>query len=330
MKNKYLYIAFILLSSIACKKANIESKIHSDVNVTETGITEDLDDLSFYDKNNGLCIGNPAIGNGHIIKTTDGGKTWSVGSCPIYGKLQSVFSFSSGIAYLLSDTILFRSTDGGSSWNILKTGRMRELHFTSDATGYVIYNDFIILKTADGGTNWNTTYNGLNQNISYFTRISCPNNFTVYAETYSCIYMKSTDGGVTWTKLPTFTSLHSQGIHFYSPSEGFVIFGQGLGVYKTADGGQSWHRVVYPEDDATIDQIYMADASIGFCRAQTGQTVYSMTNDGGETWVVPFKKTVGTSASVWIQKIIGFSDRTIYLACEDGLFAVARPYNLGE
>jgi photosystem II stability/assembly factor-like uncharacterized protein len=334
MKNYYIFAMVFWLCFTSCKKMDLEQKRHTYSDIYETGVSEDIDDLNFCDKENGLCITNPPSGNGTILKTTDGGKTWSKVTCPALGQLSRVQLFKSNVAYLLCDTILLKSIDGGTSWHVLKTGNIGDVHFTSDVTGYGIYQNNKVMKTVDGGLNWSAVYNSTTANTNYLFRyISCPDDITIYVCGWTTsarsIYFKSVDGGATWQTMNNFTSAFSNKMIFYTSTSGFVFLSQD--VLKTTDGGISWAETSAPAENGIVNDIYMANENIGFALSNTKS--FSTTNDGGQTWREPFmeeRTEDGMDFKLRARKIIGFSDRTFYIACDGGKFAVVNAYNFGE
>src|SRR4030095_7360586 len=78
----------------------------------------------------GLCAVSPKVAwvsgtKGTFGRTTDGGKTWTVGAVPDADKLdfRDVEAFGEDTAYLLSagpgeDSRIYKTTDGGKTWTL--------------------------------------------------------------------------------------------------------------------------------------------------------------------------------------------------------------------
>jgi photosystem II stability/assembly factor-like uncharacterized protein len=330
MKIHIVIALLFAITVLSCKKVTIEHKMHNCTSVYETGITNDLEYMSFCDKNNnGLVIANPSAGNGIILKTADGGKSWDKIICPVFGRISGVTLFKSKVAYLFCDTFLLRSMDGGVNWSTQKTGGVNSIQFTSELTGYGIYNTHKLMKTTNGGLSWSVVYDSSIGDFDYrFRYLSCPDDQTIFANAWPSsgwvsLYLKSVDGGATWSKLPAFSSEYTEKMYFCSPNSGFVYAGT---VLKTTDGGLSWKSL-----SSSINEIYMADENIGF--GLSGQFNFTLTKNGGDTWREPFieeRSKDGMDLLLQIKKITGFSDRTVYLACHGGKFGVVNAYNLGE
>jgi|CZKP01.1.fsa_nt_gi photosystem II stability/assembly factor-like uncharacterized protein len=80
----------------------------------DTTVQLAIDGINFYNGLNGI-----AVGNGIILKTSDGGVTWNHITIPSY--LQNVTLYgvchdSSGILYSVGKTYCIKSTDGGNTW----------------------------------------------------------------------------------------------------------------------------------------------------------------------------------------------------------------------
>ena len=135
-----------------------------------SGTTIDLYSVYFSNANTGYAVGgNNAFGSlvkQHqvIIKTTDGGKTWSTLSSGTSTPLYSVYFTDENTGYDV----------GGTASN----------GFSQSQT---------ILKTTDGGNNW-TSLPGVNNN--YLTSVVFPNANTGYAVGVNGTILKTTNGGI--------------------------------------------------------------------------------------------------------------------------------------
>jgi photosystem II stability/assembly factor-like uncharacterized protein len=123
----------------------------------------------------GLCVVSAQIAwvsgtKGAYGRTTDGGKTWLPGAVPGAAKLdfRDVKAFGENEAYLLSagpgaDSRIYKTVDGGRTWNLQFTNANRDAFFDAmafwDTTHGIALSDpkkgqFPLVVTEDGGAHW--------------------------------------------------------------------------------------------------------------------------------------------------------------------------------
>jgi photosystem II stability/assembly factor-like uncharacterized protein len=143
-----------------------------------------LDGIDFWDKNRGICLGDPIEGKLFILTTEDGGKTWQelpVDRRPSAEPGEACFAASgtSIVAVGKSDVFVgtggskmarvFRSGDFGQSWQVSstplpanQTSGIFGLHFWSKKHGMAVGGNYKsvadssdnVLLTTDGGVTW--------------------------------------------------------------------------------------------------------------------------------------------------------------------------------
>jgi photosystem II stability/assembly factor-like uncharacterized protein len=103
---------------------------------------DDMRGLSFVDDQVGFVCGT-----GGLLKTTDGGATWTDAAVGLIGPVTDVFAVNANLVFVGSDgNKIFRSTDGGASWT---------LDFTHPICFFCTIHDFDL-----GGTTLYATYGG--------------------------------------------------------------------------------------------------------------------------------------------------------------------------
>ena len=95
---------------------------------------------------------------GTLLRTIDGGQTWSWSNVGINELLRRIAFVSDKRGWAIGHrgTIL-RTTDGGTSWDVQarQTGiYLRDVRFADDDHGWVVGHDATILRTRDGGESW--------------------------------------------------------------------------------------------------------------------------------------------------------------------------------
>ncbi len=108
--------------------------------------------LHFIDANNGWAAGDL----GTIIRTSDGGETWSTITTPNTTIIGTIWftNLNKGWAAQMNGNILY-SNDGGSNWisdTSLGVEAIWSCFFTSQDTGFLAGNDGKMYKTTNGGS----------------------------------------------------------------------------------------------------------------------------------------------------------------------------------
>lgn len=188
-----------------------------------------------------------------------------------------------------------------------------------DKTYYAGYTGGGVWKTTDGGYNWNNISDGF-FNVGSIGDIgvseSDPNVIYVGTGEHAVrgvmtsfgdgVY-KSVDAGKTWKNIGLEKTRHISDVLIHPTNPDIVIIGaQGAvhgptldrGVYKTADGGQSWKKTLFVNENTGVSSVTMDMNNPRILYAATwehqrfpwkvvsggpGSSVYKST-DMGETW----------------------------------------------
>lgn len=285
---KRFFLLFILIAFFyGCKKNNIEPPHWVPILTTTAS---DFSSVFFTDKNTGYVGGSDinSDGNGFIIKTTDGGKSWI--KLPI-GKnileIESIYFLDANNGFAVNvNGKLFKTTNGGAIWSVSqinKSGQINSVYFTNAKTGYVVNVAGQILKTTDGGNTWTVKYFDKNAHFQlksvFFT--DTKNGYVVGTNSLpnyeAGIILTTTDGGETWSKSDEQSELNS--VYFPNESVGYAA-GASM-ILKTVDGGKTWKMTFAPPAGGFLS-IYFTDANTGYT-----VTLYGLifkTIDGGKNW----------------------------------------------
>ncbi len=179
-------------------------------------------------------IGYAAGSNGRILKTINGGSSWSSQPSGTSERLYDIHFVSANIGFAVGDEIILRTINGGITWLVqLKPGAfLKSVYFPSTTLGYAVGDQNVLLKTTNSGATWQVMpvyikgsfdFSGL-----YFTSVD-----TGYATAGNMI-LKTTDGGSHWEK--HITSEHMNGVSFSGFSDGYACGQNGL-IYHTTNTG---------------------------------------------------------------------------------------------
>ena len=257
------------------------------------------------DTRTGYAVGE----GGTILKTTNGGSTWTPLVNGINYNFHSVYFIDANTGFVVGDEgHILKTSDGGINWSGLTTGTTNQLnsvYFTDTNTGYVLHcwsmNGNHIFKTSDGGTSWHTLSIVTNAGLTsvYFT-----DSNTGYAignrsngQGRDGVIFKTIDGGFTWTELSQFGCYSLYSVFFTDANTGYLvgevtmdgaIIGDiyNLNYFKTVNAGLTWSCIIIESSNTTRDlslnSIYFPDANTGYAVGSRGCIV--KTSDAGETW----------------------------------------------
>ncbi|MSU55987.1 MAG: hypothetical protein EXS51_01615 [Candidatus Taylorbacteria bacterium] len=225
----------------------------------------------------GVTVAHGATADWKVIKT-DGVKELSGISCP---EARTCYVVSG--MYLSGGTgAIFKTTDGGDTFTVLKTPSIDPFHSISCPTVSTCYiaGDFgTLLKTSDGGENWSSSTLGSRGTPPQFTAVFATSEQTVLVVGRDGVFYRSEDGGASWSR-PTLRSvadLHT--IYFTDKMTGF-IGGTDSAFFKTEDGGSTWTFQPALKGAKLISRLAGSGTSLMYA---VGETVQKST-DGGATW----------------------------------------------
>ena len=179
--------------------------------------------------------------------------------------------------------IVLKTTDGGNSWDSLKSNTSQSLFavcFANKNTGYACGNNGTIIKTNDAGKTW-VLQNTLT--TDYLQIIKVISNDTVYAFGKNGRMLKTTNGGKNWNNLTRIAYHDITSVHFYN-SKTFIISAadgfDGAAIYKTKNAGIRW-GILNKKKGFAYD-FCMIDSITGYATEFFNKI--SKTTDGGRNW----------------------------------------------
>ncbi len=199
------------------------------------------------------------------------------------------FSLGYNYTLNYNDYIL-KTTDGGETWSVKSiyyASHLKNIFFWDDQLGWACGYQGLIVHTTDGGETWNKqTSNLLSGYINSIYFISAQTGFAVSQnDTLGSIFYTTINGGLTWDS----TQIWSTGFHIYGPKkvifvnnqEGWVLAENCL--LKTNDKGQSWNMIIHTDDFTTFSDMCFVGDNV-WITGYSG-TIINSTNNG-ESWGV--------------------------------------------
>jgi photosystem II stability/assembly factor-like uncharacterized protein len=256
--------------------------------------------VQFIDANNGW-----AAGGNYLLKTIDGGISWSQVNRDTAYAIFAVYFVDSDTGFVFgANGYLSRTTDGGTTWKTqimdnyigayLDIFNFTAVTFTDKNTGWLVgtgYDGNEIYKTTDCGRTWVwneqiiTPIDFSSLNDIYF--IDKNHGFIVGSEG---AFIKTTNGGTTWQyknlceQNPNNVELQSfSSVYFADTVNGFIVGGEDYKlILKTTDGGESWAEIDSNNSTDHPYKIRFADNNKGWIVGQFGM-IYR-TTDAGNDW----------------------------------------------
>ena len=241
-----------------------------------------------------------------VLKTTDGGKNWSISAHGGEDRETPNLMFNSREWVIMAafgadgktgmvagdEGSVFMTTDGGKNWNksnlALERGEwIISAAFSADGkTGMVAGDEGSVFMTTDGGKNWilpNLALKSEERVIAAAFSVDGENG--VVAGDGGSVFM-TTNGGKNWNK--SNLELENEELiitaAFSVDGENGVVAGDGGSVFMTTNGGKNWNKsnLELENEELIITAAFGADGRTGM--AAGGEGSVFMTTDGGKNW----------------------------------------------
>jgi len=209
-------------------------------------------DMAFA--NNG-AIGY-AVDYDQIIKTVDGGMTWTVSATYNNSYLTSMQVFSDAVIYIYnrSGDAIYSSVNGGLAWQkITQPGQFRSVYFLNPGLGWLNGVDDFVYKTTNNGVTWTKQNDALLYSFSA-EQLIFENDSTGYG--LKEVLYKTTNGGKIWEPFPSIKNNSGQGLGIFDMqilgNQIWVGGSNGYLALSTNKGGPTIPRVYFSIDESAV------------------------------------------------------------------------------
>lgn len=287
-------------------------------NFAVCAIAHDPNNTTTFYAGTGEGWGNfDAVRGGGMWKSTDGGTTWTnlasttdfdyifdvvvrdeSGVSVVYAAMRDLEGLSS------NGTDLFRSTDGGATWNNVSGNSVRDLEIAADNILWAGDSNGNILRSSDG-TTWEVKYTSAVTTPRRVEVATAPSDASVV---YALIangngfgeFVKSTNNGNGWTgfngpddvndgSVPSNDFTRGQAWYDFiaavHPTNSDEVYIGGVNTFKTTDGGSNWTKISSWDNarDASVSYVHADIHNILFRPNNNDQMIIS--SDGGISYV---------------------------------------------
>lgn len=249
-----------------------------------------LHDVFFINENRGWIAGS----GGTLLRTDDGGKTWSKTINFTEDTIRQVYFFDENNGWLLcersvynavgnSPSYLLKTDDGGTSWKAinLTTGRERfsKILFTAKNTGLAIGESGAYFVLQEDGKTWKKRSapvpflltNGIFTDNLHGTIVGAGGTI-LFTE----------DAGLTWNKAEFSGKAGAKlnSIFFVNKKNGWAVGTNGK-IYQTINGGKLWY-----EQNSTVEKnlndVFFKNTAEGWAIGDEGIMLHTTT--AGNVW----------------------------------------------
>lgn len=246
-----------------------------------------LNAIHFVDSNIGFIVGSKST----ILKTYDGGFSWTLIPIPGDQNITDVFFHTELIGSIIKPGKILKTVDGCQTWNSISVVGS-SLQYISDSIGFIgsTSNNFYN-KTENAGDTWFQVE--INPVIDNFKIESV--EFVDPEIGYICGYvnnssstqyiLKTANGGNEWSIVHTPVLSWYNDTYFINQDTGFAIGGTWYHdlILKTFDGGNNWSESTLPFTNWYMNNMIFDENGKGLCIGDYGQILES--NNWGDDWI---------------------------------------------
>ena len=279
-----------------------------------------------------------AVGdNGTVIKTADGGYTWTQqgpivpqGAEATVNDCRDVCFVDAMHGWTIAGQYVYGTTDGGTTWTEIEPmshdggGYLawQSIDFADANNGWVVGvatagGGTYIFHTTDGGASWTEQHD---PTAAGFTQIVAASSTTAYVSGYFNGYLKTTNSGGTWTQQLFSGTAHDAAWTDSIAADGSlnVYVATGGDVLRTGTGGSSWTTMTVDSGSEPIATVCTLEGTTGtYAWAFTNAAnAYRTSNSGATTWTAGGAVGGNVAVSPDATSLSG-----LFVISEDGLMA---------
>lgn len=260
--------------------------------------------VKFLNPMDGLIMGDQST----ILKTADGGDSWTFISCPINISIIDFQYINETLIYAYGDDKIIKSDDHGNTWTHLNTlpFSFSKIYFINPSTGFLC-NLEGIHKSTDAGLSWENVWSytvgqygfgsifdikPLNDSVGFACGVKHISGGGMFG-----IVLKTTDAGENWFEVynnapwgDAFSKIEIVNNTVYCIKNGSTFL-------KSTDLGSSWNEITTNLGSGGINSLFFKNNDTAYiastCLYVTPEFSYSKrkifrTTDACQTWITQY------------------------------------------
>jgi len=233
-----------------------------------------------------------------VFKTQTGGSAWApLSALPDNSVTMLVVDpHQSDYLYGLTSSIVWRTTDGGASWDnySLPTYAMSIAgdpfipgRLFASGYSYSTYYVPVVIISTDYGQSWGVTEISSDTGYACCVAFDAADSGTAYAGCASGLVFKTTDGGAHWDSacagLPATVAIEDIAVNPGNPD--IVLAAASDGAYRTTDAGATWSKAegITIAFDLAVSE---ANSALAYCLGYDSAPCLYVSTDSGARWVI--------------------------------------------
>lgn len=260
--------------------AGAQTWVTKQVGITNTFVER----MSFTSSTVGYAsLGDNTGGVGSVLKTTDGGTTWTKINAACTNATYDVKFLDANTGFTCSfNGEIAKTTNSGTNWTRVYTNGSSNYLYTLgcfDANTIFSAGFSYVTRSTNGGSSWTeSSLSGFQYSsavLSSTKAIMCGSNTGSDGGIWT-----TTNAGASWAYTQISTSNIFYDVAFYDANTGIVVGGSGI-AYKTTNGGSSWTSLTTGTTAALQASTFLNANTVLI--GGSGGVVYLSTN-GGTSW----------------------------------------------
>lgn len=183
---------------------------------------------------------------------------------------------------------VLRTTDGGATWSALDTGNARDhfgAAFPVDTLGWVVGESGAIVRTADSGATWTQQPSSTAATLRDVAALDTMNAIAVGDAPGGATIRYTGTSGASWSAGITTVTAGLNAVAYPSSTLAWAVGANGT-MIRSLDGGASWVATSAPTGAALNDVAFSPGTTVGYAVGNnTGTTWNAFKTTDGTSWV---------------------------------------------